>query len=909
MLSVIRKRSCCRPHSRAYGSSLISDLGFRCASRQSLRYRLLRRLVLLTLCLFALLITQSTSFAQTPTPTPSSPEAARVDQLITECRQLMAKGTFEGITEKGEEALTLSQNIDDKLRQSRSLMYIALGRFHTGRLDEAIEPFKQSAALAAEAGDVRQQALSLRSAGVLMVEAGQFDDALYFYNQALTLQRAQKNRAAEASLLGNIGRVYTDIHDYVKADKILLEALGMSRELHDELVEFSTLGKLVNLELSRSNYLQAVNYADDALNLTSSEIRDSLKNEVRLDLALAHFESGNKQKALELLEEVLAFERKTKIAFAEGETLGALAHVQLEMGRLNEALASATEALTLLRRAGADPSVQASVLYTQAQAQRRLGHNDEALANLRSAISLIERARLLSVSTEVSRAEFFASKGDIYLTTIDLLAAQGKSNEALAVAESYRGRAFLDSLAESRAELRKALPRDLLAKEDAILDRISDVQRQLWQENLSPERDQQLKRDLAAAEESLEQFQLEVRRTNPLYASVKHPQPFSTERLQRELLDPQTGLIEYVLGTEKSFAWLVLKDKIFFAPLPSEKELSRQVSEYRQALSERSNAKTTARSIAKLNAIGAQLYKILVEPFQRNLSGTRRLLIVPDKALAYLPFETLVAGRGRSRNEYLVEQFAIVYGPSASALAAVAQLQKPAATPSLVAFGDPIYDAADLEPQRSPASNSPTAKFASERGLDLRRLPYTRTEVTNIGALFTDPQRKLFLGAEANEPNVKSAPLLNYRYVHFAAHGFVDEDVPSRSGLFLSMVGTEKEDGILQMSEIMRLNLNADLVTLSACRTGLGRVVGGEGVLGLTRAFMYAGSRSVVASLWNVNDTATAELMKSFYANLKRGLPKDEALRQAKLGLIRGKQTIWRHPYYWGPFVLSGANK
>jgi CHAT domain-containing protein len=144
--------------------------------------------------------------------------------------------------------------------------------------------------------------------------------------------------------------------------------------------------------------------------------------------------------------------------------------------------------------------------------------------------------------------------------------------------------------------------------------------------------------------------------------------------------------------------------------------------------------------------------------------------------------------------------------------------------------------------------------------------------------------------------------------VHFAVHGFVDEENFARSGVILALQNNDKQDGILQMTEIMRLKLNSDLVTLSACRTGLGKVVGGEGVLGLTRAFLYAGSRSVVASLWNVNDTATAELMKSFYAHLKKGESKDEALRQAKLTLLKGKQANWRHPYYWAPFVLVGAN-
>ncbi|MFL6209988.1 MAG: CHAT domain-containing protein [Pyrinomonadaceae bacterium] len=875
--------------------------------------RLLLTLFVLALALSSNYVVRAQVPTQTqPSPAPAQEATARIDQLITECRQLMAAANFVPIAEKAGEALALSRKAGDKLRQSRALMYVALGRFHTGSIEEAIEPFKESALLAGEGGDTRLQALALRSAAVLLVEAGQYDDGLYFYNQALTLQRALKNRAAEASLLGNIGRIYTAIHDYAKADRVLHEALDLSRALQDELVEFSTLAKLVNLEIARANYQQALKYAGDALQLTSSEVRDAMKNELRLDMAIAHFGAGDEQKAVEVLEQVLAFEQKVRIASAEGATLGVLAQVQLHMGKPTEALAAAGEALQLLRRGGADPSVQATALYTQAQAQKILGRKDDALASLRAAIALVERARLLSVSDESSRAEFFATKGDIYLATIDLLSALGKHDEAVAIAESYHARAFLDSLAESRAELRKALPRELLAREDAILNRISDIQRQLWQEAVSPEREQQLKKELAAAEDSLEQFQLEARRANPQYASLKHPQTFTAGRIQRELLDGQTALLEYVLGGERSFAWLVVRDKVFFAPLPPEKEINRQVLSYRSALAERSSAATARQSVARLNTAGAQLYKLLVGPFQAHLGATRKLLIVPDKALAYLPFETLVSdrarARGAARDEYLVERFAIDYEPSASALAAINESPAPASVRSLLAYGDPVYDAEDLAQERAPASRSPAGVYAAERGLDLRRLPYTRTEVTDVSALFPDPQRKVFLGPDANELNVKNAPLANYRYIHFAAHSFVDEDVPARSGVFLSTVGNDNEDGILQVTEIMRLKLNAELVTLSACRTGLGKVVGGEGVLGLTRAFLYAGARSVVASLWNVNDTATAELMKSFYANLKRGQPKDEALRQAKLSLLRGRQTPWRHPYYWAPFVLLGAN-
>jgi CHAT domain-containing protein len=200
---------------------------------------------------------------------------------------------------------------------------------------------------------------------------------------------------------------------------------------------------------------------------------------------------------------------------------------------------------------------------------------------------------------------------------------------------------------------------------------------------------------------------------------------------------------------------------------------------------------------------------------------------------------------------------------------------------------------------------APASEYA-ERGFSLTPLPYTREEILAIGNLFPAAQRKLFLAAENREDAVKTEKLADYRFVHFASHGFLDEIKPSRSGILFSPASSSTEDGILQVGEIMRLKLNADLVTLSACSTGLGRLVNGEGVLGLTRAFFYAGARNVVVSLWNVNDSATAVLMKEFYANLSRGMDEKTALRKAKLRLLRDSNPLWRHPYYWAAFVLVG---
>jgi CHAT domain-containing protein len=309
---------------------------------------------------------------------------------------------------------------------------------------------------------------------------------------------------------------------------------------------------------------------------------------------------------------------------------------------------------------------------------------------------------------------------------------------------------------------------------------------------------------------------------------------------------------------------------------------------------------------AKIKRLSAQLYQKLFAPLEIHLAGARRLVVVPDGSLSYLPFETLA--RDTPASDYLIERFAISYAPSATALGVIQEAKESASSErsGIVAYGDPIYAKTKYDSVASGEKSETNSQGA--RRFDLTQLPYTRSEVNAIASLFSPRERRTFFGTDAQEEKVKSEDLSRSRYVHFAAHGVIDEEFPMRSGIILSTTPNSKEDGVLQMNEVMRLKLNADVVTLSACGTGLGKLLNGEGMIGLTRAFQYAGANNVVVSLWNVNDVATAELMRAFYQNLKRGLSKDEALRQAKLELLRGKQPTWRHPYYWAPFVLVGAN-
>jgi tetratricopeptide (TPR) repeat protein len=708
----------------------------------------------------------------------------------------MSKNSYDDVLKKAEEALALSRKIGDKVRQSRSLTYVALGAFHSGRAEEAIEPFKKAAALAGEAGEKKLQLLALNSAGTLLAEVGRAEEALYFYAQALALCREQNDQRAEATVLRNIGRIYTTSRDYSKAQEYLQSSLNLSRALSEPRLEYDALVILAGLENARANYELASSYQKKALQLELAAIPVSAKYVLRNNIAITQYELGNLEKSAEATKQALDLARSQKVLPAEATALGNPAGLQIKQGKSTESLESSSQALALLRRTGADPTQLASVLYTQAQAQRLLGRAEEALSGLRLAITLLERVRVLFVPTESARGQFVARNGYIFTAAIDLLLNQGKQEEALAVSESYHARAFLDSLVEARADLRKVLPKELLDKEDGILSRISSVQRQLWQEGISKDRDQELRKELAAAEDTFEQFQLAVRHSNPQYASLKQLQPFGADRIQRELLDPSTALIEYVIGEEKSFVWLVSRDKVSYSTLPGKNEINKLVADYVTFLTARPPGPTAKQSIAGIKHQGRQLYQILLKPFERELSAFRKLIVVPDNALAYLPFETLVAetesGKaGKPVDSYLVERFAISYAPSASALAAVRAIESTAVSKGFIAFGDPVYSEVDSAKDRSESRLA----YYTERGVELRRLPYTRRELTSIGALFPAAERETFLGVQANEQRVKSEKLDQYRYVHFAAHGVVDEENPGSPESFSPWTLAAKKTG------------------------------------------------------------------------------------------------------------------
>jgi CHAT domain-containing protein len=486
------------------------------------------------------------------------------------------------------------------------------------------------------------------------------------------------------------------------------------------------------------------------------------------------------------------------------------------------------------------------------------------------------------------------------------------------VAELGRARSLLDTLTESKARITKGLTAQQRERQTALLAALSKASAALLKESSAANR-----RALVQAEQALSDWVIELRRSNPAFLELQYPESYDAARVQREAARRGSAIIEYSLGERRSEAWLVTGNGFEMVSLPSRAVIEKEVRQFRDVAASRPRG---GAALQAWRVTAERLYGMLIEPVRRRLPPGQPLIVVPDGILHYLPFEVLLQTSQWSRppglrgdqwsrppglpgappvaaGRFLIEDHDITYAPSASSLGSLpgGAGAKPR---ELLAFGDPVF---------SPGQARPTEVAGLVRGvydragIGLPQLPSTRIEVERLAALYPAERRRIYLGSDASEAALKRERLADYRGLHFATHAVLDEEVPSRSGVVLSLVNPGSEDGVLQLNEIFNLELGAEMVVLSACQTGLGKLVRGEGMIGLTRAFLYAGCPRVVVSLWEVNDLATADFMAAFYGAMRRGVSPAAALRQAKLSFLASDTPAYRHPYFWAPFILTGA--
>ena len=515
----------------------------------------------------------------------------------------------------------------------------------------------------------------------------------------------------------------------------------------------------------------------------------------------------------------------------------------------------------------------------------------------------------------------------------------GYDAQALAASERARARSLLELLNEANVDIRKGVNPELTERERNLAQMLNGkAQRQirlLGQKNVQDQLNV-VNKEIRELEDEYQRVQTAIRNSSPAYAALTQPQPLKLREIQ-EQLDPDTLLLQYSLAEERSYLWLVSQSTLRSYELPSLRQIEKSARDVYSLLTSRGSS-VTAESASqkqkrigdadsKLSAASAELSRLILGPVAAELKG-KRLVIVADGALQFIPFAALPSPNlteTASSDGYrpLILDHEMISLPSASALAVQRKnlIDRDPAQNAVAVIADPVFSLGDERLTNRARNNGPrtnvSAAAASTRLLEhlsvegdklkIRRLPFTRQEADRILAVSPEAKNLKATDFKANRSIATGTELSKYRYVHFATHGYLDSERPSLSAIVLSLVDQkgQPQDGFLRAHEIYNLTLPAELVVLSACQTGLGKEIKGEGLEGLTRGFMYAGARRVVVSLWNVNDKATADLMQRFYRGMLREKQSPSAaLRKAQAEMWQQKQ--WQSPYYWAAFVLQG---
>jgi CHAT domain-containing protein len=821
-------------------------------------------------------------------------------------------------------ALALQWRNDDLDGQPWSLCELGALYGKTGDVRLARDYLDLCLDRARAAGNLKAQALALEESARLDIELGQLQVAHDEYLEAHKLLAAVAHGTFPARALDGLATVLLYLGEPEKARQRFeeaLAALGTREEPMDRAHALLGIGSALEAE---GHPPRALEYLQKALEIIRAHGIRSMESLALYDLGSLHRKLRWSMQAIPELETAVALEVRNSPS-RQAQTQVELAKAYSDAGRTSAATAAFVRAIQL---GSGTPVVEAAAQAGLARIQRDSGDLGPARSAIVRAIEITEQIRSGVIRPD-QRVSFLASRRAYFEFYVDLLMrldrlqpGHGHDVEALAVSEKARARELLDLLAKEHVEVRRGIPPELRQQEKELGERIARLQTRLLSsaDLMLPRAEvQRIEHDLSQAEEAEKDLDADVRRRQPAYASVRAPRPLSLQEIQ-DLLDERTALLEFFVGDDSSYLFVVTHRKLAVHALPARHRLADLVDRITSAV-HRENQLGARRFVADSH----ELYRLLLQAAAMELRGKPRLIVAPDGVLYAVNFELLLtspvpnAGRFRADLPYLIRERSVSYVPSASVLAQLlaARHVRGEAVRSgekvFVGFGDPELGGEAARTPRSRADCGQVSASGGRRGAEVaptvldrtQPLPAARDEVCRIAGLYGREQAVVYIGSDATEENVKTNTLVRSAWnLHFATHGLLDENHPELSGLKLAHDAGSTEDGLLQVREIFNLELHADLVVLSACQSGLGKEVSGEGLIGMTRAFLYAGAGSMVVSLWRVDDESTSDLMVSFYRSLQELGNKSEALRRAKLELI--DRSPYSHPYFWAPFILIG---
>ena len=754
---------------------------------------------------------------------------------------------------------------------------------------QALEYYRKSLKLAEETGNKRGIMRTLTNIGGVYYSQGNFPQALDYYEKSMTLAEELRSKDSIARLLGNSGIIYQLMGNYGQALDYHLRALKLGEELGSKELLAGSFNNIGEVYASQNRFEEALDYY---------------------------------QRSLKIAEQMGSAEFTT-------QALDKIGQANLMLNRPQVALEYGSRAVDQASEVGLPGSLW-QALVTQGKAYRLLNRLDLAKQSYLKAISTIETLRSQVAGGEQAQQLFFEDKVSPYYAMVDLLFREKAFEQALHYAERAKARTLLDVLSSGRIKITKAMTHVELEQDRTLMAEIAVLNAQILQLKLrgKPDLDElaRLNARLEKARLAYETFQANLYTAHPeLKVQRGEARVVSLDEVTAVLPDDKTALLEYVVTDERTYLFVIRTAaktaqagrtpaalRVYAFDIQS-KELAGLTEDFRARVAERN---------LSIKQPAQHLYDLLVRPVEGQLQGVTKLCIVPDGPLWNLPFQALHQGK----DGYLIEKYSLFYAPSLSVLKEMDKRVERAQTAraengSRVATTAPV----PASPQQKPgpellAMGNPSLNSATLAKTQLLRsdealspLPDAEREVSALGQLYGRGRSRILIAEQASEGRFKSEAE-NYSILHFATHAILDDNNPMYSRIVLSpSAGQMEEDGMLEAWEILKLDLHADLVVLSACQTARGRVGAGEGVIGIAWAVFVAGCPRVVVSQWKVDSARTADLMIEFHQNLlKRGdadrspMTKAEALREAALKLLRGK---YNHPAYWAGFVLVGSDR
>ncbi len=806
-----------------------------------------------------------------------------------------------------ERLTELYARTDNTAAAIRNWRHLATEQHKDGRIDRAKEAAGRALELARAAGLPAGIAQSQRDVGMYEFELGNYERARELAQQAQDLAAAIPDPAVEALAAWDLSRL-----DDLAGD--LDAAIARNRHAVDVTAGSSRAGALVTLWLGfnhlRRGELDAAAARFEArlaLGRTHVQRDQEALAQVGLgDVSLARGDRAAARQRYETAASALVRGAQQFRCIAEQR----LARLDLEDGRLDDAHTRFETLLDIAARR-MDSTCEAEGRAGLADVAARRGDLETADAEARRVVEITESFREAAVNLE-SRSLGFGALAPAYERAIEISMRRAEQGDrgsmarGLILNEQTLARGLLDRITETRLDASARVPGALAIEHHAVRERwrarLTEMQVAMQMRPDAPET-KALADEARLLAVQVRDLEARIDTADARYASFIRPRPLGVEAVQA-LLDDDTLLLEYALGEARSYLWVVSSHDIRAFTLAPRATIERLARSVHEGLG-RSPAAVNATNAAQetLDADRRALARLVLEP-AAALLGERRLAVVPTGALTLVPFGALPAPDARADAVPLIARHEIVQIPSATILQAMRAITtaRPRPRKTAAIFADPVYESDDARVRGA----SPPARGHDAQQLSLARLTFSRREAIGIGSL-APAGVTTFLGPEASRDRVLGRALADYRFIHFATHSVVNEDVPSSSSIALSMVDRagRPRDGLVMLPDIYQMTLNADLVVLSGCQTALGKNIRGEGPIGLARAFMYAGVPRVVASLWQVSDVGTAELMKRFYRGmLVQKLTPAAALRTAQRELAASSR--WASPYFWAPFILQG---